>query len=204
MAALTFPLRRATEADAPALAELINMAGEGLPEYLWRGMAVAGADPWEIGRRRQAEKARSGQVYVVDEGAGAVAAMTGYATPAEPVPIADDEVPMFRALQELENLAPSTWYVNAVAAYPAERGRGHGARLLGLAEAIAGELGLRAASLIVTSGNAGAIRLYARTGYRETARRPLVSDGWACDSDEWVLMVKPLGRRSEPGQDGSA
>ena len=41
-------------------------------------------------------------------------------------------------------------------------------------------------------GNAGARRLYERTGYTETARRPIVKDGWDCASDEWVLLVKPL------------
>ena len=47
------PIRRATAADAAALAELFNFAGEGLPLYLWRQRARDGEDPWEIGRKRQ-------------------------------------------------------------------------------------------------------------------------------------------------------
>ena len=186
------PLRRATAADAAALADLINMAGEGLPSYFWHEMAEEGEDPWEHGRRRQAKKAEEGKVIVVDEGAGAVAALTGYETPAVPVAIADDDPPLFRPLQELENLALSTWYVNVLAAYPEQRGRGHGTRLLGLAEDIARELGLSAMSIIVADQNIGARRLYERTGYVETARRAMVKEGWQCDSDEWVLQIKQL------------
>jgi len=192
MVALAPPLRRAGPDDAAALADLVNMAGEGLPEYLWRSMAAPGEDPWALGRQRQAQKAESGQIYVVDDGAGAVASLTGYTIPAVPEPIPDDLPAIFRPLQELENLAPATWYVNVLAAYPAERGRGHGTRLLALAEALAGEAGLGAMSLIVASANAGARQLYQRLGYAETAWRPLVTNGWHCDSAEWVLLVKRI------------
>jgi ribosomal protein S18 acetylase RimI-like enzyme len=190
MVDLIAPLRRATGADAAALAEFVNMAGEGMPLHVWRGMAQAGEDPWEIGRRRQAERAEAGKVFVIDEGGGAVAGLTGYPTAAVPEAIADDEVPMFVPLIELENLAPSTWYVNVLATDPEHRGRGHGARLLALAESIARELGLAAMSIIVADRNTGARRLYERTGYVETARRAIVKGDWHCDSDAWVLLVK--------------
>jgi ribosomal protein S18 acetylase RimI-like enzyme len=186
------PIRRATAADAAALADFINIAGEGLPLYLWSLMAAEGEDPWEIGRRRQAGKAEDGQAYVIDEGAGAVAGLSGYPIPAVPEPAADDEPAMIRPLIELENLAPSTWYINVLAAYSEQRGRGHGTRLLALAEDLARAQGLSAMSLVVASGNAGARRLYERNGYVEVARRAIVKDGWDCDSDEWVLLVKPL------------
>jgi ribosomal protein S18 acetylase RimI-like enzyme len=175
-----------------ALAELINMAGEGLPEYLWRRMAAAGEDPWELGRQRQAQKAEGGQVYVIDEGAGAIAALMGYPVPAEPQPVAADELPAIVPLIELENLAPATWYVNVLAAYPEQRGRGLGSRLLALSEEIARDQGLSATSLIVASANQGARRLYERLGYAETARRAIVKDGWECDSADWVLMIRAL------------
>ncbi len=186
------PIRRATAADAAALAEFINFAGEGLPMYLWRQMAAEGEDPWEIGRRRQVERLEASAVFVIDEGGGAIACLTGYPVPAEPEPVGDDELDIFRPLIELENLAPLTWFINVLAAYPEHRGRGFGMRLLALAEDLAREQGLSAMSLIVASGNAGARRLYERIGYAETARRDIVKDGWDCDSAEWVLMVKPL------------
>jgi GNAT superfamily N-acetyltransferase len=189
---LTPPLRHPTVDDAPALADFINMAGEGMPLYFWDQMAGEDEDPWMLGRRRMAEKAETGEVFVVDEGAGAIATLMGYPVSAIPEPIADDERAIFVPLIELENLAPSTWYVNALAAYPEARGRGYGARLLALAEDLARAQNLTAMSIIIASGNAGARRLYERSGYAETARRAIVKDGWECDSDEWVLLVKQL------------
>ncbi len=186
------PIRRATAADAAALADFINFAGEGLPLYFWRQIARDGEDPWEIGRKRQAERMEASAVFVIDEGGGAIACLTGYPVPALPEPVSDDELDIFRPLIELENLAPSTWYVNVLAAYPEHRGRGYGTRLLALAEDIARDQELSAMSLIVASGNEGAGRLYQRIGYVETARRPIVKNGWDCDSTEWVLLVKPL------------
>jgi GNAT superfamily N-acetyltransferase len=82
----------------------------------------------------------------------------------------DDMPAMFRPLQELENLAPATWYVNVLAAYHEHRGKGHGTALFGLAERLAADVGRRGLSIIVSDANLGARRLYERCGYRETAR----------------------------------
>ena len=39
---LPAPYRQATQADAPALSDLVDFAGEGLPSYLWaRCTAIA-------------------------------------------------------------------------------------------------------------------------------------------------------------------
>ena len=131
-------------------------------------------------------------IFVIDQGGGAIACLTGYLIPALPEPVGDDEPDIFRPIIELENLAPRTWYVNVLAAFPEHRGRGYGARLLALAEDIARDQRLPAMSIIISSGNAGARRLYERTGYVEIARRAIVKDGWDCDSDEWVLLIKRL------------
>jgi hypothetical protein len=45
-------IRPARREDAAALAELVNMAGEGMPLYLWGAMAERDEDPWSVGRRR--------------------------------------------------------------------------------------------------------------------------------------------------------
>ena len=192
MISLEPPLRHATEKDAAALADLVNFAGEGLPLHVWRGLAKPGEDPWEIGRARQAAKARAGQIVVVDLGEGAVAALTGYAIGAEPAAIDEDTPAMFQPLLELENEALASWYVNVLACYPEHRGQGHGSRLLRLAERIARDAGLRRMSVIVASDNAGARRLYERHGYSETASRPCVKQGWESTTDRWVLLMKTL------------
>ena len=78
---------------------------------------------------------------------------------------------MFVPLQELENLAPGTWYVNVLAAYPEHRGKGHGRRCSASPTGIAAAENRPGLSIIVSDANTGAVRLYERCGYRETARR---------------------------------
>jgi ribosomal protein S18 acetylase RimI-like enzyme len=97
---------------------------------------------------------------------------------------------MFVPLQELENLAPGTWYVNVLAAYPEQRGKGHGTRLLAVADSLAAEANAAGLSIIVSDANTGARQLYERCGYRETARRRKILDGWAGPGKDWVRLVK--------------
>lgn len=185
------PLRPARPADGPVLAQLVFMAGDGLPLVVWRQHAEDGEDPWAFGARRQAEKAARGGITVVDEGDGAIAGLTGYVIGSEPEPL--DAVPaLFRPLQELENRALDSWYVNVLAALPAHRGRGWGRRLLEVADRSARATGLSRTSIIVADDNVGARRLYERVGYRETARATAVKDGWDAPTTEWILMIKPL------------
>ncbi len=47
-------IHRATVEHAPKLAELMNIAGEGIPAYLWEQMAGPGEDVLEVGARRVA------------------------------------------------------------------------------------------------------------------------------------------------------
>jgi ribosomal protein S18 acetylase RimI-like enzyme len=192
MISLAPPFRRATPDDAAVLAELVNAAGHGLPLHFWTRTAAPGQDPWELGRARQAAKAAEGQVVVVDEGAGPVAALTGYAIGADPEQPDADTPALFRPLLALEALAPSSWYVNVLATLSAHHGRGHGSSLLALAVRIAAAEGLPRMSVIVADDNAGARRLYERHGYRETARRPCVRESWETATEAWVLMTKPL------------
>lgn len=187
MIPLQQPDRIANDADAHQLADLVNFAGEGLPLHVWGGLAQDGQDPWDVGRARQAEKASEGQVVVVDFGHGAVASLTGYAIGAEPEPIGDDFPALFRPLQELES-----WYVNVLACYPEYRGKGHGSRLLRLAEQIAQDQNLKSMSVIVASNNSGARLLYERHGYEKVATRPCIRDDWETETEHWVLLTKSL------------
>src|SRR5215207_4705395 len=109
-------IRPATLDDAPALAELVNMAGEGLPLYLWSRMAAAGGGPWEIGRgraRRESGGFSWRKAMVLERGGRVAGCLIGYRQPDEPEPVDYATTPaMFVPLIELENLAPGTWYVN--------------------------------------------------------------------------------------------
>jgi ribosomal protein S18 acetylase RimI-like enzyme len=189
-------IRPATMHDADALAELVNFAGEGLPLYLWTRMAKEGEDPWAVGRgrARREEGSFSYRNAAVIERDGKVAAcLIGYPLADEPEPIGADMPAMFVPLQELENLAPGTWYVNVLAGYPQWRGQGFGAALLKHAETLAGTAGVgNGMSVIVADNNAGARRLYERVGYREVFERPMVKENWASAGTAWVLLTKQL------------
>ena len=190
-----FRIRDATSSDAGPLAQLVNFAGEGLPLYLWEGMAGPGETGWNVGRSRAARGEGSfsfRNAVVADAGGKVAACLIGYAIPDEPEPIADDMPPMFVPLQELENLAPGTWYVNVLAAFPEFRGQGLGTRLLGVAEETARDAGCRGLSIIVADANTGARRLYKRCGYTEQATRPMVKERWNSEAENWVLLTKPL------------
>ena len=177
------------------MAELIDFAGEGLPSYLWARMAEPGEGVWDVGRRRARREEGSfsyRNAVVLEEDGRVVACLVGYPLPDRPEPIDLAQTPpMFVPLQELENLAPGTWYVNVLATYPGHRGRGHGTRLLGLAEELAAAAGSRGLSIIVSDANAGARRLYGRCGYRLAAERAMVKDGWASAGVDWLLLLKP-------------
>jgi ribosomal protein S18 acetylase RimI-like enzyme len=188
------PFRRAAPEDAKALAELIDFAGQGLPTYLWAKMAEPGETVWEVGQRRARRDEGSfswRNAVMLEEGGEAVATLMGYLLPEAAEPIPADLPAIFVPLQELENEASGTWYVNVLATYPQHRGRGHGTALLALAERLAAEVGGRGLSIIVSNGNPGALRLYERCGYRRVAERPIVKEGWQGPGTAWLLLTKP-------------
>ena len=98
---------------------------------------------------------------------------------------------MFVPLQQLENLAPGTWYVNVLAAYPQWRNKGLGTRLLEFAQTLTADVGRQGLSIIVSDANPGARRLYENSGYTAVADRPMVKDDWQNPGQRWVLMTKP-------------
>jgi ribosomal protein S18 acetylase RimI-like enzyme len=64
--------------------------------------------------------------------------------------------------------------------------------LLALAEQRGREQKAASASLIVASENAGAVRLYSRSGYKEVAHARVVEYPGCAHGGDWVLMVKPI------------
>jgi ribosomal protein S18 acetylase RimI-like enzyme len=191
-----FLLRPACKEDARALAQLIDIAGEGFATYLWTQSAVPGEGALDVGMRR-AQREGGGFSYrnaIVAEIDGRVAGLLlGYRL-AEPYDIGDlsSLSDLVRPLVELESEAPGSWYVNALAVFPEYRGRGLGSQLLAEAERIAGLARASTLSIIVADQNEGAKRLYLRTGYRAVARRPLVAFPGLPHSGDWLLMTMPV------------
>ena len=195
MIPLTAPFRAARPDDAQALAELVDFASEGLALYLWSKLAGPGGDAWAIGRERALRESGSfsyRNAVVMEKGSRVAAGLIGYPLPNEPEPVPDTTPAMFVPLQQLENLAPGTWYVNVLAAYPEHRGQGCGSALLELGKQIAADTSCRGLSIIVSDTNTGARRLYERSGYREAGRRDKVKEGWRNPGREWVLLTREL------------
>ena len=164
-----------------------------MPLYLWSQMAEPGETAWDIGRRRAAREEGSfsyRNATIIEHDGQCAGCLIGYEIPDNPEPIPDDMPAMFVPLQELENLASGTWYINVLAVRPQFRGQGLGTKLLRLAEETAQRLGKRGMSVIVSDANLGAHRLYKGLGYDERARRPMVKENWENEGRSWVLLTK--------------
>ncbi|WP_171060444.1 GNAT family N-acetyltransferase [Poseidonocella sp. HB161398] len=181
--------------DAAALAELVVMAGEGLPLVAWQAMAGPGETAMQVGRRRAARSEgafswRNADVLRDDCGVNGALVSYPLAERAGEAEIAEAPA-LFRPLIALENLATGSWYVNVLAVRPHLRGLGLGTRLLAHGEARARRALMPRASLITGDVNP-ARRLYERAGFTERARAPVVKDGWDYAGREWLLYVKEL------------
>ena len=181
--------------DAAVLAELVNYAGEGMPLYLWSRMAEPGQAAWDVGRQR-AEREEGSFSYrnatIIEHDGQCAGCLIGYEISDNPGPIPEDMPTMFVPLQELENFAPGTWYINALAVRPQFRRLGLGTKLLSLADETAEALGKPGLSVIVSDANIGARRLYDRCGYSESATRLMVKENWQNEGQNWVLLTKDL------------
>ncbi len=193
---MTPTIRPATLNDTSALAVLIDIAGEGMPNAMWRDLAAPGQSTLEVGRGR-ARREEGGFSYrhaFMAEAAGEVAGcLVGYPLD-DPYELTGlDEMPdLVRPLVRLEAQAPGSWYVNVLATFPEFRGQGIGTKLLAQAAAEGRKRHAPAMSVIVGSWNAGAARLYARAGYAEIAREHAVVPPGFSDLGDWSLMVQSL------------
>lgn len=190
---LSTPFRCATHDDASAMAELVNIAGDGLPLYLWAKKALPGQSAWDVGRER-ASRGMGGFAYrntvVREESGKTTACLIGYPLRGSPELSAEDVPAMLVPLLELERLVPNSWFINVLATYPEYRGNGFGSELLRIAETLASDSECAGMSLIMSDANAGARRLYERHGYGAHATRPIVKEEWTHAGQNWVLMVK--------------
>ena len=188
--------RPATKADAAAFAVLVDIAGEGMPAYMWSTLASPGQSLLELGRER-ARRDTGGFSYrraIVAEIDNEIAAsLVGYRLddPCD-LGVLGDMPPIVHPLVRLEAKAPGSWYVNVLATFPEFRRRGIGAKLLAIAEEKAGEEGAPALSVIVGSWNEAAAQLYARAGYDVLASEPAILFPGCPREGDWVLMVRSL------------
>jgi ribosomal protein S18 acetylase RimI-like enzyme len=189
--------RPATRADAAALAVLVDIAGEGMPAYMWSTLAAPGQSVLELGRERAGRDSGGGFSWknaVVAEVDGEVAAgLVGYRLD-DPYDLEGlAEIPaVVQPLVKLEARAAGSWYVNVLATFPEFRGLGIATTLLEIAESNASDAGADTLSVIVASWNEAAERLYRRAGYEAVATEPAIPFPGCPYTGDWVLMVKSL------------
>lgn len=169
-------IRPAQKNDARALAKLIDIAGEGIPHWLWSGLCAADQSPLDIGEAR-AQRLDGGFSYTNAIVAAQPDDILGMAL-SYPITEAPDDDPgdlpaPIAPFIELEAQSVGTWFVNALAVFPGHRGLGIGASLLAADEDRALAQGFNAMSIQAFEQNHGAVRLYRRLGYREQARSPV-------------------------------
>ncbi|GAB3019711.1 GNAT family N-acetyltransferase [Bowmanella dokdonensis] len=191
-------IRPATRDDALDLAQLIDIAGEGIPSYLWQQSCAPEQTALERGCQRAARDEgafsyRNARVAIVDE--QMVGMVLDYPI-LEPTEQELEQVPtlpeVVRPFVELEYRAIGSWYINALAVYAPYRNLGIGKCLLKDAQQRAMEKGCDLLSIQVFSQNLAAVALYHKMGFRLARSRPVLLH--PCppfyDEDVW-LMIKP-------------
>lgn len=182
--------------EAQDLAYLINLAGEGIPAYLWSEMCHEDESPMEIGTQRASREEggfsyKNAKVIRLEQ---EVAGMIISYQLDNPYKIGDwnDYPVVVRPLIELEAKAPGSWYINALATTEQFQGLGIASALLSDAEHQALNAGAEIMSIIVASENTPAKQLYLKKGYQTKHKLPVTDFPGAIHSGDWELMLKPL------------
>ncbi len=189
--------RPARASDAPHLTILIDSASRGLVAWLWTTLREPGQSILEVGRQRILTNTDSPSHYAnwtIAEIAGEVAgALTGYRVAEHDGSGGPLDLPAaFGPYLELEAIAAGTWYLMVVSVFPEYRGQGLGTALLAKAEELARSSGVGSMALIVESANAGALKLYLRSGFIEWSRRPYIPFPGSADDGDWILLRKDI------------
>ena len=195
---MAITIRAAIPRDAADMAALVDIAGHGLPAWLWGGAVKRGEafSAFEVGRSRAlrdegAFSWRNAQMAEFDNDTAGL--LVGYREPDEPEDedLADID-PILRPLFELEALAASTWYINVLAVYAEYRGKGVGSALIGEAERLGRAANATGLSLIMQDDNGEALKVYERHGFTTAAARPYVRFAPGSSAKNWLLMTKPF------------
>lgn len=193
-------IRKAVPEDGTILADLMNIAGDGIPAYLWASMAEQDEDVMEVGARRVASTEGGfsySNVHVAVASGEITGMLLGYRLPETHEAGQLEECPtVVRPLMELECLIPGSWYINAVAVVSRYRGQGVGTHLMQLAQEMAGKSGAGTVALVVAEDNRLARTLYLKLGYEIVARRPIVRFPACPHTGDYVLMTKRLSKFS--------
>jgi len=187
------PVMPATTDEIANIAELIDIAGEGLPRAIWKSYAPPGTNPLAFGAERAALGSGNftwRNVHVIHHQNGIAGMVLAYRLPDSP-PNFSDHHPLELPLVKLEARMPGCFYINALAVYPASQAQGYGRRLMHHVHQQARVLGCKQSALIVFATNTRARRLYQSMGYERQASEPAIDAPGFRELGECQLMVRP-------------
>jgi ribosomal protein S18 acetylase RimI-like enzyme len=184
-------IRPARKADCRTIAALYSISSDGVADYIWTRLAEPGEDILAVGQRRyeREDTLFSYKNCTIVEIGGSTAGML-VAFPMHVDPSEEETDPVLAPYSKLEE--DNSYYICGMALFPEHRGGGIGARLLALAEEHALAKGFKKTSLIVFEQNAGAKRLYDRSGYEEVKREAIYPHPLIHHTGDAILMVKAL------------
>lgn len=193
------PFRAAKIDDCYKIAELFQIASDGVADYIWSTLKgdYPGLSLIEIGAKRYAREQTnfSYQNCVVAERDDEIIGMM------VTFPVEEDEKksangsqttnePDILAPYSME--APGTWYICAIALFPEFRGQGLGTQFLSIARQQAHEQGYRELSLLCFEQNTGAKKLYDRNGFKVIDRATVVPHPFIHHTGDILLMTAPV------------
>ena len=171
----SFAIRPARPDDLGAMPELFRAASNGASDYFVKQMGEADDSPLQSFERMFCDPDGDysyTKCWIAEIDGHTVGIING-------VPVGDkydagelNEDPVFHPFLELE--MPNSWCLQILSVSPKARKLGIGSRLISLAEEEARRHAKTKVSLTVQEENTAAHRLYLKTGFVETDRKPLV------------------------------
>ena len=191
-------IRKAIKPDAGDLAILDDIASHGLANWLWYGAVITGHcdAALERGRERMAESSPFGYInaHVAENDGDIAGAIIDYpmifeGPPSSLGPIAD---PVLKTSMELMKTIHGHWYVDSLAVFKPNRGKGVARALLNVAKDRARIHQKSTISLITQDDNLAAISLYQSSGFKIVDRRDFVPFNKTSKTKEWLLLSAPV------------
>lgn len=176
-------IRPAQEDDCLAIAELAQIAGDGIPGHFWADTRQPGQSLAQAGAQLLMSVAanfsyRNAHIARVDDRIAGM--LLAYRLPAAADNNEDpDDFPEFvRPLIELEQSVPESFYLNMLATYPQYRGQGIGTALMAQVDRLALAADCDLISIEVFDSNPGALKLYQHLGYTAVESRPIIASDY--------------------------
>jgi len=179
-----------------AMAELGQMAGEGIPSFFWELDRKPGETALAAGARKVSGESSNfsyKNAWLTLIGGDVAGMLLAY--PLTEVD-SNEEIaasPLFiQPLLKLEQRVKGSFYINMLATYATYRQQGVATRLMLNAEHIATQLHINNLSIQVFSENKRALNLYQKLGYRVIEHLPVVPHPCHPYREDIVLLVKHI------------